>query len=90
MYFILYRELIANEVYITSNILANNAFIYSLISIDYTEPSIVTLLLDSKADFSAYISKTTSRYSKEVFIGIIVNIGTSRKSTAGYSQFKAL
>jgi hypothetical protein len=28
-----------------------------------------------------------SRYTLTIFIGIIIDIGTSRKSTAGYSQF---
>jgi len=30
---------------------------------------------------------TAPRYTLTVFIGIIINTGTSRKSIAGYSQF---
>jgi hypothetical protein len=91
IYFTSLGELTSSEAAFTSNILANNAFTHSVIladcakSIPAREP-----LLDSASEFSSYTSKVTSRYGKEVFMGIIVDTGASTKSTAGYNQFQAL
>ena len=41
--------------------------------------------MDHKQDLFAYI--TTERYTPKEFYGVIINIGTSKKSTAGYGQY---
>jgi len=70
--------------------LANKACIYLLTALELTtefttEPYIET-------DLFAYSTAITIalQYTLIVFIGIIINIGASRKSTAGYGQFQAL
>jgi hypothetical protein len=84
IYFTLFRELIPSKAAFISSILANNAFTYSLTLVDYTN-TLKEPILDSTSEFSSYILKVTLYYSKEVFIGIIVNIDVSIKSTARYS-----
>jgi hypothetical protein len=44
----------------------------------------------TEADPFVYSTTATSRYTSTVFIGIIVDTGASKKSTAGYEQFQAL
>jgi hypothetical protein len=44
----------------------------------------------TEIDPFAYSTTATSRYTSTVFIGIMINTGALRKSTAGYSQFQAL
>jgi hypothetical protein len=43
----------------------------------------------TETNLFAYNMATTIalRYTSTIFIGIIINTGASRKSTAGYSQF---
>jgi hypothetical protein len=78
-----FGELTSSEAAFTSNILANNAFAHSLTSTDCAKSVLAQeLLLDSALEFSSYTLKVTSRYGKEVFIGIIVDIGASTKFQA--------
>jgi len=65
-----------------SNILANKAFSYSLTLIDTTK---LTLVEDYLLDPFSYTSSASSRYTSNVFLGIIVDIGVSTKSIASYS-----
>src|ERR1700727_1826550 len=44
-------------------------------------------VIDYKQDLFAYI--TIERYTPKEFYGVIINIGTSKKSTAGYRQYLA-
>ena len=71
-------------------ILADRSFIHLVapknqpISIPATP---ITDVIDYKQDLFAYI--TTKRYTPKEFYGVIINIGTSKKSTAGYGQYLA-
>ena len=83
-YFIIYRELIPKEASTISTVLANRLFRHLLIkyipnSKDRPNPFSNTLIIDLKL-----------QYNKEEFLGILVDIGASTRSTAGYSQFQAL
>ena len=59
--------------------MANKAFSYSLILEDITKPILTT------NPFIYILNTSSSRYTLDIFLGIIVNIGASRKSIAGYS-----
>ena len=67
--------------------LANKAYIYLLIALELTTES--TTEPYTETDPFAYNTAITIalQYTLTVFIGIIINIGTLRKSTASYSQF---
>ena len=67
--------------------LANKAYIYLLTALEPTTES--TTEPYTKTDLFTYSTTITIalRYTLTVFIGIIINIGASYKSTAGYSQF---
>jgi hypothetical protein len=61
-----------------SIILANKAFSYLLILEDIIEPTPVT------NPFIYILNTSSSWYISDVFLGIIIDIETSKKSTAGY------
>jgi len=42
-------------------------------------------VIDYKQDLFTYI--TIERYTPKEFYGVIINIGTSKKSTVGYGQY---
>jgi len=44
-------------------------------------------ITDREQDLFAYI--TTERYTPKEFYGVIIDIGASKKSTAGYRQYLA-
>ena len=66
--------------------LANKAYIHLLTALELTIETYI------ETDPFAYNTATAIalRYTLTVFIGIIINMGASRKSIAGYSQFQAL
>jgi len=64
--------------------LANKAFGHSVTTID----NIVPLITDQNP-FTYNTTMSTSRYTVDKFIGIIINIGASKQSIAGYGQFLA-
>ena len=65
-----------NKITFISTVLANKAFSYLLILEDITKPTLIT-------DPFIYILNTLSFwYTLDIFLGIIVNIGASRKSIA--------
>jgi hypothetical protein len=84
IYLIVFGELTPNKIISISIILANKAFSYLLILEDMTEP---TLAINP---FIYILNISSSRYISDVFLGIIIDIRASRKSTAGYNQFQAL
>ena len=51
-----------------------------MVSADIIGPTIIT-------NPFTYSTTAKSYYTSIVFIGIIINTGTSKKSTAGYRQF---
>jgi hypothetical protein len=67
-----------------SIVLANKAFSYLLILEDITEPTPAT------NPFIYILNISSSWYTSDVFLGIIIDTRASRKSTAGYNQFQAL
>jgi hypothetical protein len=46
--------------------------------------------LTTEADLFVYSTTAKSRYTFTVFVGIMVDTGASKKSTASYGQFQAL
>jgi hypothetical protein len=48
---------------------------------------LITLINVIKADLFVYSTTAKSRYTFIVFVGIMVNISVSKKSTADYRQF---
>ena len=70
-----------NKVIFINTALANKAFSYLLILKNITKPTLTT------NPFIYTLNTSSSRYTLDIFLGIIVNIGASRKSIAGYSQF---
>ena len=68
-----------NKVTFISTILANKAFSYLLILED------ITKLILTTNPFIYTLNTPSSWYTLDVFLGIIVNIGVSRKSIASYS-----
>jgi hypothetical protein len=81
IYLMAFRELTPNKATSMSIILANKTFSYLLILEDMTEPILAT------NHFIYILNISNSRYISDVFLGIIINIGASKKSIAGYGQF---
>ena len=79
IYLTAFRELILNKVTFISTVLANKAFSHLLILEDITKPILTT---DS---FIYILNIFSSRYTLDMFLGIIVNTGTKRKSITNYS-----
>jgi hypothetical protein len=84
IYLMAFRELTSNEVTSISVALANKAFSHSLTLEDITEPTPATDL------FMYTLNTSSSQYTSDVFLGIVVDTGASKKSMASYSQFRAL
>jgi hypothetical protein len=84
VYLMTFGELMFNKTTSISIILANKAFSHLLILENITKPTPTT------NPFIYILNISNSRYISDVFLGIIINTGTSKKSTAGYSQFQAL
>ena len=69
-------------------ILANHSFIHLITPKNQpisTPATPIIDITDYKQDLFAYI--TIKRYSAKKFYGVIINIGTSKKSTVGYKQY---
>jgi hypothetical protein len=81
VYFIAFRELMPNKITFISTILANKAFSYLLTLEDIIK---FTLTTDP---FIYILNISSSWYTLNIFLGIIINTGANRKSTASYSQF---
>ena len=79
VYFTAFRELMFNKVTFISTILANKAFSHLLILEDITKPILIT------DPFIYTLNISSSWYTLDIFLGIVVDIGVSRKSIAGYS-----
>jgi hypothetical protein len=80
-YFMAFRELTPSEATSMSIVLANKAFSHSLTLENITKPTLATNL------FTYTLNTSSSWYTLDVFLGIVVDIRVSKKSTAGYSQF---
>lgn len=78
-----YGELTDNQAISASAALANKAFTHLMTSKDITKAT-------PAEDPFIYNSVATSRYTSDVFQGIVVDTGASTISTAGHNQFQAL
>jgi hypothetical protein len=78
-YLTAFGELTPNKTTSMSITLANKAFNHLLILEDMTKPTPVT------DPFIYILNTSSSRYTSDMFLGIIVNTKASRKFTAGYS-----
>jgi hypothetical protein len=81
IYLIVFGELTPNKTTSMSIILANKAFSYLLILEDITEPTPVII------PFIYILNISSSRYTSDMFLGIIIDTKASKKSTTGYNQF---
>jgi hypothetical protein len=54
------------------------------------EPAPATDPTPATDPFTYTLNTSSSRYTSDVFLGIVVDTGASKKSTAGYGQFRAL
>ena len=81
VYLIAFKELMPNKIIFISTALANKAFSHLLILKDITKPILTT------NPFIYILNISSSWYTLNVFLGIIINTGAGRKSIAGYSQF---
>jgi hypothetical protein len=79
-----FGKLIFNKTISISIILANKVFSYLLILEDMTKP---ILVIDP---FIYILNISSSRYTSDMFLGIIIDTKASRKYIAGYNQFQAL
>jgi len=68
-----------------TTVLANHLFIHLVAPKNYSASTPVINTIDYKQDLFAYI--TIERYTPKEFYGVIINIGASKKSTAGYGQY---
>jgi sulfite reductase alpha subunit-like flavoprotein len=78
IYLTAFGELTLNKTISISIILANKAFSYLLILEDITKPTPAT------NPFIYTLNISSSRYTSDIFLGIIVDIGASKKSTTSY------
>jgi hypothetical protein len=89
-YLTAFGELTPNEATSMSAVLANKAFSHSLTLEDMTKPVPATDPTPATDPFTYTLNTSSSRYTSDVFLGIVVDTGASKKSTAGYGQFQAL
>jgi len=82
-YLILFRTLTIDKATSISVELANKAYAY-LLTITSIEPTTET------NPFNYNITTAALCYTSIVFIGIMINTSTLKKSIAGYGQFQAL
>ena len=66
-------------------VLADRSFIHLIIPKNYSANTPVIDVMDREQDLFTYI--TTEHYTPKEFYGIIINTGTSKKSTTGYRQY---
>ena len=78
VYLIAFGELMPNKATFISTVLANKAFSYLLILKD------ITKLILTTDPFIYTLNTPSFWYTLDVFLGIVVDIGASRKSIASY------
>ena len=66
-------------------VLADYSFIHLIAPKNYFTSTPIIDIIDHKQDLFAYI--TTEHYTPKEFYSVIINISTSKKSTAGYRQY---
>ena len=81
VYLIAFGELMPNKATFINTVLANKAFSHLLTLKDITKFILTT------DPFIYILNIFSSWYTLDVFLGIIVDTGASRKSITGYSQF---
>ncbi|KAI1003494.1 hypothetical protein K3495_g4718 [Podosphaera aphanis] len=84
-HFISFGEINLNSATSTVMELSNRASHYTLTAYDDTKAAI-----GAETDPFSYNTNTISRYTSENFMGVMIDTGASKRSTAGYAQFLAL
>ena len=88
MFLIIFRPFTDSQAFNIITILADCSFVH-LIALKNqsvnTSVGPVTDITDYEQDLFAYI--TTECYTPKEFYGVIIDIGTSKKSTVGYRQY---
>ena len=80
-----FRTFTDSQAFNITTVLANCSFIYLIAPKNHFISNLIIDITDYKQDLFAYI--TTERYTPKEFYGVIINIGASKKSTAGYRQY---
>jgi hypothetical protein len=70
-----------------TTILADYSFIHLIVPKDQYASTPITDIIDHKQDLFVYI--ITEHYTPKEFYNVIINTGTSKKSTIGYRQYFA-
>ena len=76
-----FRPFTDSQAFNITTVLADRSFIHSIAPENYSASTPVTDVTDHEQDPFAYI--TTERYTPKEFYGVIINIGTFKKSTVG-------
>ena len=74
-----------SQAFNTITALANCSFIYLIAPKNYSISTPTIDIIDHKQDPFTYI--TIEHYTPKKFYSIIINTGTSKKSTTGYRQY---
>src|SRR6266702_3104050 len=85
MFLITFRPFIDSQAFNITTILANCSFTYLIAPKNYSVNITITDITDHEQDLFAYI--TTEYYTPKEFYSVIIDIGASKKSTAGYRQY---
>ena len=80
-----FRPFTDSQAFNITTILANHSFIHLLTPKNHSASTPIINITDYKQDLFAYI--TIKYYTPKEFYGVIINIGTSKKSTIGYRQY---
>src|ERR1700722_18324664 len=90
MFLTTFRPFTDSQAFNITTVLANRLFIHLIIPKNQyasTPARPIMDVTDYKQDLFAYI--TIERYTPKEFYGVIIDIGASKKSTAGYRQYLA-
>ena len=85
MFLTTFRPFIDSQAFNITTVLANYSFIHLIMPKNHSISTPVIDVIDYKQDLFAYI--TTECYTPKEFYSVIINIGASKKSTAGYRQY---
>src|ERR1700722_9960998 len=85
MFLTTFRPFIDNQAFNIITVLANRSFIYLVAPKNYSASTPIIDIIDYKQNLFAYI--TIERYTPKEFYSVIIDIGTSKKSTTGYGQY---
>jgi hypothetical protein len=85
MFLTIFRPFTDSQAFNIMTVLADHSFIHSIAPKNHPANTPVTDVTDCEQDPFAYI--TTECYTPKEFYSVIIDTGTSKKSTAGYGQY---